>query len=99
MAAGGKRRVIESITVQEFLERHGDNLELSTEHPVTGLNRVIEEPRSPCARLTAMQRRHQALNVILLFHTALQRDPVRMCGQLEGLGAHARDLLPRRGGV
>ena len=44
MAAGGKRRVIESITVQEFLERHGDDLELSTEHPVTGLDRVIEEP-------------------------------------------------------
>ena len=44
MAAGGKRKVIESITVQEFLERHGDDLELSTEHPVTGLDRVIEEP-------------------------------------------------------
>jgi len=44
MAAGGKRKIIESITVQEFLERHGDDLELSTEHPVTGLDRVIEEP-------------------------------------------------------
>ncbi|MDB4517852.1 HPr(Ser) kinase/phosphatase, partial [Akkermansiaceae bacterium] len=44
MAAGGKRKVIESITVQEFLERHGDDLELSTEHPVTGLDRLIEEP-------------------------------------------------------
>ena len=44
MAAGGKRKITKSITVQEFLERHGDNLGLSTEHPVTGLDRVIEEP-------------------------------------------------------
>ena len=58
MAAGGKRRVIESITVQEFLERHGDDLELSTEHPVTGLDRVIEEPavNRPGTRLSGLYR-------------------------------------------
>jgi len=44
MAAGGKRKVIQSITVQEFLDRHGDGLELSIEHPVIGLERLIEEP-------------------------------------------------------
>ena len=44
MAAGGKRKVIQSITVQEFLERHGDDLQLSIEHPVIGLERLIEEP-------------------------------------------------------
>lgn len=44
MPAGGKRKVIKSITVQEFLERHGEDLELSIEHPVTGLDRSIEEP-------------------------------------------------------
>lgn len=44
MVAGGKRKVVESITVQEFLERHGEDLDLSIEHPVTGLERRIEEP-------------------------------------------------------
>jgi HPr kinase/phosphorylase len=44
MAAGGKRKVIQSITVQEFLDRHGDDLQLSIEHPVIGLERLIEEP-------------------------------------------------------
>lgn len=44
MAAGGKRRNITSITVQEFLERHGKQLELVTDHPVVGLDRKIEEP-------------------------------------------------------
>lgn len=44
MVAGGKRKVIQSITVQEFLERHGDDLELSIDHPVRGLSRRIEEP-------------------------------------------------------
>ena len=43
-AAGGKRRKVTSITVQEFLERHGDDLNLTTEHPVVGLDRKIEEP-------------------------------------------------------
>jgi len=44
MPAGGKRKVIKSITVQEFLERHGDDLNLSIDHPVIGLERIIEEP-------------------------------------------------------
>ena len=44
MAAGGKRKVIKSITVQEFLERHGEDLNLTTDHPVVGLERIIEEP-------------------------------------------------------
>jgi len=44
MPAGGKRKNITSITVQEFLERHGKDLELVTEHPVVGLERKIEEP-------------------------------------------------------
>jgi HPr kinase/phosphorylase len=44
MPAGGKRKNITSITVQEFLERHGKDLELVTEHPVVGLDRKIEEP-------------------------------------------------------
>jgi len=44
MPAGGKRKNITSITVQEFLERHGTDLKLVTEHPVVGLDRKIEEP-------------------------------------------------------
>ncbi|MFT7172359.1 MAG: HPr kinase/phosphorylase [Paracoccaceae bacterium] len=44
MAAGGKRKVIKSITVQDFLDRYGEELELSIEHPDIGLRRVIEEP-------------------------------------------------------
>lgn len=44
MAAGGKRREIKSITVQEFLEKHGAVLDLETKHPVVGLERKIEEP-------------------------------------------------------
>ncbi len=44
MPAGGKRKKISSITVQEFLERHGESLELTLEHPVVGLKRKIEEP-------------------------------------------------------
>ena len=44
MAAGGKRKTIKHITVQEFLERHGDDLHLSLEHPVVGLDRLIREP-------------------------------------------------------
>lgn len=44
MAAGGKRKEISSITVQEFLENHGDDLDLTIEHPVVGLDRIIEEP-------------------------------------------------------
>jgi len=44
MAAGGKRKVIESITVGDFLKRHGDDLELTIEEPAIGLDRLIEEP-------------------------------------------------------
>lgn len=44
MGAGGKRKVVSSISVQQFLENHGDDLELTVEHPVTGLDRIIEEP-------------------------------------------------------
>ncbi len=44
MPAGGKRKKVDHITVQEFLERHGDDLELSVQHPVVGLDRLIEEP-------------------------------------------------------
>jgi len=44
MPKTGKRRNVKSITVQEFLERHGDDLSLSVEHPVVGLERPIEEP-------------------------------------------------------
>ena len=44
MPAGGKRKLIESITVQEFLDRHGEELQLNTEHPVVGLDRLIEQP-------------------------------------------------------
>lgn len=35
---------MESITVQEFLEHHAGDLSLTTEHPVVGLDRLIEEP-------------------------------------------------------
>jgi len=44
MPAGGKRRNVDSITVQDFLESHGKDLGLSVEHPVVGLDRKIEEP-------------------------------------------------------
>ena len=44
MPAGGKRITPSSLTVQEFLERYGDELELSVEHPVVGLDRKIAEP-------------------------------------------------------
>ncbi len=44
MAAGGKRKVIEHITVQEFLDRHGDDLHLSIQHSAVGLDRLIREP-------------------------------------------------------
>lgn len=44
MGAGGKRKIVSSITVQQFLENHGDDLELTVEHPVMGLDRLIEEP-------------------------------------------------------
>ncbi|MEN8694811.1 MAG: HPr(Ser) kinase/phosphatase [Akkermansiaceae bacterium] len=44
MPSSGKRRKVTSITVQEFLERHGEELDLTTEHPVVGLDRKIEEP-------------------------------------------------------
>jgi HPr kinase/phosphorylase len=44
MAAGGKRINVTHLTVQEFLERHGDELGLSVEHPVVGLDRLISEP-------------------------------------------------------
>jgi len=43
-AAGGRRKNVSSITVQEFIERHGDDLGLSVQHPVVGLDRIIEEP-------------------------------------------------------
>lgn len=44
MAAGGKRKKITSITVQDFLDRHGNELKLSVHHPVVGLDKKIEEP-------------------------------------------------------
>ena len=44
MPAGGKRINPSSITVQEFLDRYGKELELTVEHPVVGLDRKIEEP-------------------------------------------------------
>lgn len=44
MPSSGKRRNVTSITVQEFLERHAEELDLTTEHPVVGLDRKIEEP-------------------------------------------------------
>ena len=44
MPAGGKRITPSSLTVQEFLERYGDELELSVEHLVVGLDRKIAEP-------------------------------------------------------
>ncbi|MDB0067812.1 HPr(Ser) kinase/phosphatase [Akkermansiaceae bacterium] len=43
-AAGGRRKNVSSITVQEFIERHGEDLGLSVEHPVVGLERLIKEP-------------------------------------------------------
>ncbi|MEJ6560496.1 MAG: HPr(Ser) kinase/phosphatase [Akkermansiaceae bacterium] len=42
-AAGGRRKNVSSITVQEFIERHGEDLGLSVEHPVVGLERLIKE--------------------------------------------------------
>lgn len=33
-----------SITVQEFLDRHGESLALTIDHPVVGLDRKIQEP-------------------------------------------------------
>ena len=44
MPAGGKRINPSSITVQEFLDRYGEELELTVEHPVVGLGREIAEP-------------------------------------------------------
>ncbi|MDB4537740.1 HPr(Ser) kinase/phosphatase, partial [Akkermansiaceae bacterium] len=44
MPAGGKRINPSNITVQEFLERYGKELELTVEHPVVGLDRKIQEP-------------------------------------------------------
>ena len=44
MPAGGKRINPSSITVQEFLDRYGEELELTVEHPVVGLDRKIAEP-------------------------------------------------------
>ncbi len=44
MPAGGKRKDVENISVQEFLERHGEDLGLSVEHPIVGLDKKIEEP-------------------------------------------------------
>jgi HPr kinase/phosphorylase len=44
MTAGGKRRNITSITVQEFLDRYGNELGLVVEHPIVGIDRKIEEP-------------------------------------------------------
>lgn len=44
MAAGGKRKKVDSITVQDFLDRHGNELKLTVQHPVVGLDRKIEEP-------------------------------------------------------
>ena len=42
--AGGRRKNVSSITAQEFIERHGNDLGLSIEHPVVGLERLIKEP-------------------------------------------------------
>ncbi len=42
--AGGRRKNVSSISVQEFIDRHGDDLGLSVQHPVVGLDRLIEEP-------------------------------------------------------
>ncbi len=44
MAIAGKQNKVNHITVHEFLERNGDKLELSTQQPVVGLDRKIEEP-------------------------------------------------------
>ena len=44
MPAGGKRINPSSITVQEFLDRYGKELELTVEPPVVGLDRKIAEP-------------------------------------------------------
>ena len=44
MPAGGKRINPSSITVQEFLDRYGKELELTVEHPVVGLDRKIADP-------------------------------------------------------
>jgi len=44
MPAGGKRINPSSITVQEFLDRYGTELELTVKHPIVGLDRKIEEP-------------------------------------------------------
>lgn len=44
MPAGGRRRAVESITVQALLDNHGSDLGLSTEQPVVGLQRTIEQP-------------------------------------------------------
>jgi len=44
MPAGGKRINPSSVTVQEFLDRYGKELELTVEQPVVGLNRKIAEP-------------------------------------------------------
>ncbi|MGC6426765.1 MAG: HPr(Ser) kinase/phosphatase [Akkermansiaceae bacterium] len=44
MAAGGKRRNVTSITVQEFLERHGEDLSLTIAHPLVGMEKKIEKP-------------------------------------------------------
>lgn len=44
MVAGGKRRNVTSITVQEFLDRHGDELNLTIEHPLVGMDQKIEKP-------------------------------------------------------
>lgn len=44
MAAGGKRKKVTSITVQDFLNRHGEVLKLSIQHPVVGMDKKIREP-------------------------------------------------------
>ena len=44
MPAGGKRKTIKSITVREFLRRHGDDLELVAEQDLDGPDRFISEP-------------------------------------------------------
>lgn len=44
MPAGGKRKVIPHLSVREFLERHGDDLEITADQELIGLGRLISEP-------------------------------------------------------
>ncbi|MGB0327284.1 MAG: HPr(Ser) kinase/phosphatase [Akkermansiaceae bacterium] len=44
MPAGGKRKVIPHLSVREFLERHGNDLEVNADQELIGLGRLISEP-------------------------------------------------------